>query len=90
MNRLRAEKLLLADVDANHGKTWVHQRLSTPLDQSGAMTLFQTNPAEHLARAKLLTAERKTEEFVRGKGTSIAPIGEACRLRGRVRRPGTT
>jgi hypothetical protein len=71
LNKLKAEKLLLAEVDADHWKTWVHQRLSTPLDQSGAMTLFQTNPAEHLALAKHLTAERKTEEFVTGKGVVV-------------------
>jgi hypothetical protein len=71
LNKLRAEKLLLAEVDADHWKTWVHQRLSTPLDQTGAMTLFQTNPAEHLALAKHLTAERKTEEFVTGKGVVV-------------------
>jgi hypothetical protein len=40
LNRLRSEKLLLTEDDANHGKTWVHQRLSTPLDQSGAMTFM--------------------------------------------------
>jgi hypothetical protein len=51
--------------------TWVHQRLSTPLDQTGAMTLFQTNPADHLALAKHLTVERKTEEFVTGKGVVV-------------------
>ena len=32
------------------------------------MTLFQTAPEEHLALAKHLTAEKKTEEFVAGKG----------------------
>ncbi len=46
----------------------MHQRLSTPLDKPGAMTLFQANPADHQALAKHLTAERKTEEFVAGKG----------------------
>jgi phage terminase large subunit GpA-like protein len=71
LNKLRAEKLLLAEVDADHWKTWAHQRLSTPLDQTGAMTLFQTNPAEHLTLAKHLTAERKTEEFVTGKGVVV-------------------
>lgn len=71
LNKLKAEKLLLAEVDADHWKGWVHQRLSTPLVQSGAMTLFQTNPAEHLTLAKHLTAERKTEEFVAGKGVVV-------------------
>jgi hypothetical protein len=32
------------------------------------MTLFKAPPLEHLALAKHLTAETKTEEFVAGKG----------------------
>src|SRR5690349_3906368 len=55
-------------MDADQWKTWVHQRLSTPMDKPGAMTLYQAAPQEHLALAKHLTAERKTEEFVTGKG----------------------
>ena len=35
------------------------------------MTLLQTNPAEHLALAKHLTAERKIEEFVTGRGVVV-------------------
>ncbi|MFN0054696.1 MAG: terminase gpA endonuclease subunit, partial [Planctomycetales bacterium] len=71
LNRLRPEKLLLAEIDADHWKTWVHQRLSTPLTSGGAMTLFQASPQEHLALAKHLTAEVKTEEFVAGKGVIV-------------------
>ena len=58
----------LAEVDADHWKTFAHQRLGTPLDQPGALTLFHAPPVEHLALAKHLTAERTTEEFVAGKG----------------------
>ena len=71
LNRLPAEKLRLAEIDADHWKTWVHQRLSTPLGSPGAMTLFQASPQEHLALAKHLTAEVKTEEFVAGKGVVV-------------------
>ena len=35
------------------------------------MTLFQASPQEHLALAKHLTAEMKTEEFVAGKGVVV-------------------
>jgi hypothetical protein len=35
------------------------------------MTLFQASPQEHLALAKHLTAEAKTEEFVVGKGVIV-------------------
>ena len=77
LNRLPTEKLRLAEIDADHWKTWVHQRLSTPMDSPGAMTLFQASPQEHLALAKHLTAEVKTEEFVAGKGV----VGKWERLR---------
>ena len=68
INWLPAEKLFLAEVDADHWKTWVHLRLNTPVGQPGAMSLYQAVPHEHLSLAKHLTAERKTEEFVAGKG----------------------
>jgi phage terminase large subunit GpA-like protein len=71
LSRLANERLYLAEVDADHWKTWVHQRLLTPLDSDGAMTLFQGTPQEHLALAKHLTAERKMEEFVAGKGVVV-------------------
>ncbi len=68
INLLKSPRLYLVEADADHWKTWTHQRLSAPLDQPGAMTLFQAPPNDHLALAKHLTAERKTEEFVAGKG----------------------
>jgi hypothetical protein len=70
-NWLPAEQLDLIEVDSDHWKTWVHQRLSTPLDKPGALTLFQAQPQEHLSLAKHLTAELKTEEFVAGKGVVV-------------------
>jgi len=38
------------------------------MGKPGAMTLFHATPQEHLALAKHLTAEMKTEEFIAGKG----------------------
>jgi len=71
LNWLRSEKLKLVEIDADHWKTWVHQRLVSPLDSDGAMTLFEAPPQQHLALAKHLTAEVKTEEFVAGKGVIV-------------------
>lgn len=68
-NWIPAEGVHLMEIDADHWKTWVHQRLSTPLDKPGAMTLFHAQPQEHLSLAKHLTAEVKTEEYVPLKGT---------------------
>ena len=71
VNLLRAERLYLVEIDADHWKTWVHQRLSTPPGKPGAMSLFQAVPQEHLTLAKHLTAETKTEEFVAGRGVVV-------------------
>ena len=59
------------EVDADHWKTWVHQRLSMPLGKRGAMSLFQAGLQEHLALARHLTAETKIEEFVAGRGVVV-------------------
>ncbi len=67
----RAQGLYVVDVDADHWKSWIHHRLSAPLDESSAMTLYQTAGHEHLSLAKHLTAETKTEEFVAGKGVVV-------------------
>jgi phage terminase large subunit GpA-like protein len=68
INLLAGSATYLVEVDADHWKSWVHQRLATPMDQPGAMTLFAAPPAEHLSFAKHLTAETKTEEYVAGRG----------------------
>ncbi len=67
-NDLLDHGVTLLEVNADHWKNWVHQRLTTPLSKPGAMRLFQAPPHEHLSLAKHLTAERKIEEFVAGKG----------------------
>jgi hypothetical protein len=68
INWLPAERLHLIEVDADHWKSWVHQRFATPVGNAGAMTLFQASPQEHLVLAKHLTAETKTDQFIAGKG----------------------
>lgn len=65
---LQSPSTFLFEVNADHWKTWVHERLATPLDEQGALTLFQAPAHEHLSLAKHLTAEKKTEEFIAGKG----------------------
>ncbi len=59
-----------AEIDVDYWKAWVHARLDTPLDQPGAMTLFQpmAGPNEHLGYAKHLTAEKQVIENVAGRG----------------------
>jgi len=71
INLLPSDGLLVVEVDADYWKTWVHQRLTTPVNKPGAMSFFKASPQEHLALAKHLTAETKTEEFVAGKGVVV-------------------
>ncbi len=55
-------------VNADLWKSYVHARLQTPAGQPGGLTLFHATPMEHLSFSKHLTAEKKVEEFVAGKG----------------------
>ncbi|MEZ6073196.1 MAG: terminase gpA endonuclease subunit [Pirellulales bacterium] len=71
INRLQAERLFLAEVDADHWKTWVHQRLTTPVGQSGALTLFDAPKFEHQDFCRQLTAETKLDKFVPGRGAVV-------------------
>jgi hypothetical protein len=59
---------LLVEINADWWKSYVHSRLQTPAGQPGSLTLFHASPTEHLSFAKHLTAERRVEEFVAGKG----------------------
>jgi hypothetical protein len=68
INWLPQANCFFTEVDADHWKTWVHQRLTTPTTSTGSMTFFSASAQEHLAFAKHLTAEIKTEEFIAGKG----------------------
>lgn len=57
----------LIEVNADRWKSWLHARLHTPVDQPGAMTLYEGG--DHLSYCKHLTAERQVEEFVPKEGT---------------------
>jgi phage terminase large subunit GpA-like protein len=59
---------MLLVMDANHWKSWVHNRLFTPMGNAGAMTLFAGDGVTHVAYAKHLTAEREMTLYKPGKG----------------------
>ena len=66
---LPAERVFLVEADADHWKSWAHQRLATPVGSPGALTFYRPAAAqEHLSLCKHLTAESRVEEFVAGKG----------------------
>jgi len=65
-------------VNSDAWKTFVHQRLATPVSQPGAMTLFddQGDKNCHTSFTKHITAEREGEQFVPGKGRVTKWISE--------------
>lgn len=74
----RDHQCLVVEIDADHWKTWLHDRLAVKLlDENsnrtpGSLSLYHTaTPKEHQALVKHLTAERKMREFVAGKGEVI-------------------
>lgn len=66
--RLAKEQIDLCHINADHWKTWVHQRLMTPIEQPGAMTLFHLPQKEHTTFIQHLKAEVQEEEWQPGKG----------------------
>jgi hypothetical protein len=50
---------MLVQADADHWKTWVHQRLITPLNKPGAMTLFDAQPSGHARRGRWGRVQRR-------------------------------
>jgi hypothetical protein len=57
---------VLAEVNGDYWKSWLHGRLRTPKNKPGAMTFHQGT--DHLSIAKHFTAEKQVEEFVGGRG----------------------
>lgn len=63
-----AALLFVAQINADAWKSWAHARLAQQVGTFGAITVYQALPRTHLALAKQLTAEKRVEEFVVGKG----------------------
>ncbi len=58
----------LLEINADFWKSWLHARLQTPAGQPGGLTLFHATANEHLSFARHLTAEKKVEDYVPGRG----------------------
>lgn len=52
------ESCHVVEIDANYWKSWVHERLQSPVDQRGGMALFAASAKEHNTFAKHLTNEQ--------------------------------
>lgn len=62
------ESAWTVEANADFWKSWLHERLATPLGERGDMTLFDAQRNEHLSFAKHVTSERQIQEFVAGRG----------------------
>jgi phage terminase large subunit GpA-like protein len=66
---LKPSGVLLVEVNADHWKSFYHQRISVPADHAGAVTFFLSpDRNEHMALVKHLTAEKAVEEYDPKKG----------------------
>jgi phage terminase large subunit GpA-like protein len=66
------EGVFVIEVNADYWKSWLQERLLTPLGQPGAMSIFHSpDDREHIQLSKHLTAERPIEEFIAGVGTVV-------------------
>lgn len=65
--------LSLCEINADFWKSELHQRLSMPEDEPGAISLYTAADSfEHSTFAAHITAERQVEKFLPGRGTVIA------------------
>ncbi|QDT30927.1 terminase gpA endonuclease subunit [Thalassoglobus polymorphus] len=52
---------------SNHWKTFIYNRLSVPVGEPGALSLYQANASAHKMLAEQLTAERCTRVTIKGE-----------------------
>lgn len=64
-----ASRIMHANSD--HWKSWLHEGLEMPAEASGAITLFQALPREHLPLARALTAEKRIKQWIPEKGMVV-------------------
>lgn len=67
VSTLPAQRLFLVEVNSDHWKSWIQERLACPADSATALTFFAATPNEHMRLARHITAERQFEEYPPGK-----------------------
>ena len=75
-NKLENRRGLLVCVNVDVWKSFLHERLATPMGEAGAMALFETAGPEHIGFAKHMTAEKMQIEFLAGKGDVVRWVRE--------------
>ncbi|QGJ70619.1 Phage terminase large subunit (GpA) [Planctomycetales bacterium 10988] len=58
----------LVEINADYWKSWLAERLATPLGKPGSISLYQTSPREHLQIGKHFTAEKQKTVWIPDKG----------------------
>jgi phage terminase large subunit GpA-like protein len=71
-NGKRIPGVFIVLVNADHWKSELHQGLTIPTDQPGAVTLYDDpSPDAHADFVTMLVAERQVEKFIKGRGSVI-------------------
>lgn len=74
---LQDSRIKLCEVNCDHWKSWLHERISCPKESAGAVTLFDAPAREHFAFASHMTSEKRIEEFDPGKGLQLRWVKES-------------
>lgn len=65
----KAVGIMLVEINSDFWKSFAHERLAAEQGKGAALVVFASpNPNEHISLAKQLTAEKKYEEYIPGKG----------------------
>lgn len=71
-NKYALPGVYLVHVNGDHWKSELHQGFTMPVEQPGAITLFDSpSPIEHADYATSITAEKQVEKFIKGRGLVI-------------------
>jgi len=71
LSRVRRAGVWLAHVNADHWKTELHMALAAAPGEPGSLVLYDAPPGDHDQFGQQVTAERKLETFVPGKGDVV-------------------
>jgi phage terminase large subunit GpA-like protein len=74
--RHKPERCWVVELDADHWKGWLHDRLATPAGQRGALELFDGSEHTHREFARHLTAERAVMKPIPGVGLRRVWVNE--------------
>jgi hypothetical protein len=68
VSRFAKERVHVVQLDSDHWKSWIHDRLRGKVGERGSLELFQSSEREHNTFCKHLTNERLEEKPVPGFG----------------------